>query len=126
MTTDARKKGRKQIEREVREETARRLAFIGTLASGLAHEIRSPLNSLRLNVDLLMEDLEAVTPDRREDFARRLGMMRKEIEGLQKLLTEFLSFARPPKMQIIPADLNRVIDEVIELEEAALRRADIE
>ncbi len=124
--TDVKKKGRKQIEREMREETARRLAFIGTLASGLAHEIRSPLNSLRLNVDLLAEDLDAVAPEHREDFARRLRMMSKEIEGLQKLLTEFLSFARPPKMQIIPADLNRVIDEVLELEETSLKQADIE
>jgi signal transduction histidine kinase len=120
------RKSPRQLERERREETARRLAFIGTLASGLAHEIRSPLNSLRLNVDLLEEDLDAVAPDRREEFARRLRLMSREIEGLQRLLSEFLAFARPPKMQPVPTDLNQMIDDVIEFEQAAMRQANIE
>jgi two-component system, NtrC family, sensor histidine kinase HydH len=121
-----REKSRKRAERDAREEVARRLAFIGTLASGLAHEIRSPLNSLRLNVELLKEDIESVKTRRRADFARRLQLMEKEIDGLQKLLTEFLAFARPPRMEIIPTDLNGLLDEILEFESAAMARANIE
>jgi len=63
-------KNKKQLEREARHEQATRLAYIGTLASGLAHEIRSPLSAIKLNLDLLREDVGAVDDSRRSDFRR--------------------------------------------------------
>ena len=87
-------KTKKQLERERREERATRMAYLGTLASGLAHEIRSPLNAMQLNLDLLKEDLEAVNEEKRAEFGRRLGLISREVEGLNKLLTDFLAFAR--------------------------------
>ncbi len=109
MARDDRDEGR------VREERARRLAYIGTLATGLAHEIRSPLNGMKLNLDLLKENLGAVDPDKREQFKTRLGLVEREMVGLQDLLTEFLSFARPPQMQLLPTDINNLLSQVIEL-----------
>jgi signal transduction histidine kinase len=108
-----RPKTKKEMEREARQEEASRLAYIGTLASGLAHEIRSPLNAMKLNLDLLKEDLEAVREDKREEFAKRLGMITREANGLQELLTEFLAFARPPKLELLPTDLNQMLMEMI-------------
>jgi signal transduction histidine kinase len=107
-------KSRKQIEREARKEQDSRLAYVGTLASGLAHEIRSPLNAMRLNLDLLREDLAAVEKPRREDFANRLNLISREVDGLQELLTEFLSFAKPPAMELLPTDLNQLLTDVIQ------------
>lgn len=102
-------KNKKQIERAEREERASRLAYIGTLASGLAHEIRSPLNAIRLNLDLLKEDVDAVKESKREEFSKRLSMITREVDGLQELLTEFLSFAKPPKLELLPTDLNQLL-----------------
>lgn len=102
-------KTRKQIEREAREERASHAAYAGALASGLAHEIRSPLNAIRLNLDLLKEDLEAVDEKRREEFSKRLALITREVDGLQGLLTKFLTYARPPKMELVPTDLNNLL-----------------
>ncbi len=77
---------------EGRAKEAEQLAYIGTLASGLAHEIRSPLNSLNLNMQMLEE--EAVLSDRRSNH-RLLAITRAEITRLENLVTDFLSYARP-------------------------------
>lgn len=106
-------KSRKQIEREQREERARHLAYIGTLATGLAHEIRSPLNAIKMNLDLIKEDIGAVEAQRRDEFNGRIGLILREVDGLQELLTEFLQFARPPRLEMIPTDLNRMLLEMI-------------
>jgi len=116
-------KTKKQIEREARAEQAARMAYIGTLASGLAHEIRSPLNAIRLNLDLLKEDLSDVTECKQAEFGNRLGMISREVEGLQKLLTDFLTYARPPRLEMLPTDLNHVLTELQEfLKPEAQRR----
>src|SRR5205823_7405307 len=83
--------------------------YIGTLASGLAHEIRSPLNAIRLNLDLLKEEVGAVSEAKRNEFAGRLSLITSEVDGLQKLLTEFLTYAKPPKLEMLPTDLNHVL-----------------
>jgi signal transduction histidine kinase len=77
---------------------AERMAYIGTLASGLAHEIRNPLNSLRLNIQMLEEDLErdeGLGTDR-----KILAITRSEIARLERLATDFLSYARPRALEL--------------------------
>ncbi|HYF48326.1 MAG TPA: ATP-binding protein [Planctomycetota bacterium] len=106
-------KTKKQLEREQREERANRMAYIGTLASGLAHEIRSPLNAIKLNLDLLSEDIDAVRDEKRDEFRKRLGLISRDVEGLQKLLTDFLAFARPPRLEFLPTDLNQLLLDVV-------------
>lgn len=102
-------KSKKQLERDAREERASRLAYIGTLASGLAHEIRSPLNAIKLNLDLLKEELESVSQEKRPEFAKRLELITREVNGLQELLSEFLTFAKPPQLEMLPTDLNQLL-----------------
>jgi signal transduction histidine kinase len=117
---------RRRAEKESAEERASRLAYVGTLASGLAHEIRSPLNSIKLNLDLVRERLGAVRPEARKEFEARLNLIGREVDGLQQLLTEFLTFARPPKMQFLATDLNEMVSQVAELVEPECRKAHIE
>ena len=71
---------------------AERMAYVGTLASGLAHEIRNPLNSLNLNMQMLEEELPRA-PDGASH--RLLSLTRSEIGRLDGLVTDFLSYARP-------------------------------
>ncbi len=84
---------------EGRARDAERMAYIGTLASGLAHEIRSPLNSLNLNMQMLEEeDGEEGSPTSRR---RLLAITRSEITRLENLVTNFLSYARPRALQVV-------------------------
>jgi signal transduction histidine kinase len=76
---------------------AERMAYVGTLASGLAHEIRNPLNSLSLNMQLLEEEMDGAVAD--PSRSRLLNMTRDEIGRLERLVTDFLSYARPPGLE---------------------------
>lgn len=119
-------RAKKKLLREAPDERASRLAYVGTLASGLAHEIRSPLSSIKLNLDLLREKLSGLDDARRSEFESRLGLIAREVNGLQELLTEFLAFARPPKMQMLATDVNDLVSQVIELVEPGCRDQHIE
>lgn len=81
---------------------AERLAYVGTLASGLAHEIRSPLNSLNLNMQMLLEDLDSErgAPDEQSGSRRLLAITRDEISRLEHLVSDFLSYARPRDLDL--------------------------
>ncbi len=74
---------------------ADRLAAVGRLASGLAHEIRNPLASISGSVQLLLED-DNVSPEDR----RLMNIVIKEADRLSRLLSDFLNFARPAPLQI--------------------------
>ena len=76
---------------------AERMAYIGTLASGLAHEIRNPLNSLRLNMQMLEEDLDHPS---RGTHRKILAITKSEIGRLERLATDFLSYARPRALEL--------------------------
>jgi signal transduction histidine kinase len=75
---------------------AERMATIGTLAAGLAHEIRNPLNSLSLNMQMLEEDLVG---DPRLGTRRVLAITRGEIGRLERLVSDFLAYARPRPLE---------------------------
>jgi signal transduction histidine kinase len=82
---------------------AERLAYIGTLAAGLAHEIRNPLNSLSLNVQMLQEDLARSGVRVASD--RLMSLTRSELTRLERLVSDFLAYARPrpPELEEVPA-----------------------
>ena len=91
--------------------TRKKLADLGAVASGLAHEIRNPLNSLSINSQILVEMLSAlpgVAPDRKEELLSLAHANMKVTRRLNDILTEFLRFARPPSMELVVADLTRI------------------
>ena len=75
---------------------AERMATIGTLAAGLAHEIRNPLNSVSLNMQMLEEDLGG---DSGGATRRLLALTRGEIGRLERLVSDFLAYARPRALE---------------------------
>ena len=86
----------RQLEAQAAE--AERLAELGALAAGLAHEIRNPLNSLSLNMQLLEEELPAA--ERAGHHRRLLAITRSEIGRLDRLVSDFLAYARPRPLRL--------------------------
>ncbi len=84
---------------EAKQHDAEELAALGTLAANLAHEIRNPLNSINLNLELLDEDLG----DRDSEARKSLVTTRREVGRLAKLVSDFLTYARPadPNLEAI-------------------------
>lgn len=99
------RRGRRLEEQAVE---AERMAYVGTLASGLAHEIRNPLNSLSLNMQLLEEEIDGSVPD--PSRSRLLNMTRDEIGRLERLVTDFLSYARPPGLEPDEVSARELLD----------------
>jgi signal transduction histidine kinase len=108
-------KARQQLEHENAQRE--KMALIGTLASGLAHEIRNPLNAMSMNVQLLEEDLSDRTRGS-EDTVSILEGTRKEIRRLVKLVSDFLLYARPEKLQLAKRNVNAFLDEILALFES--------
>ena len=101
---------------ERRARDARRLAEIGAMTGGLAHEIKNPLSTIGLNAQLLSEAIHetALPEDQKSRLVRRIDALRREAERLRDILTDFLRFAGSVHLDLKPTDLNAVVDEMVE------------
>jgi len=110
----------KRLQEKVRR--SERLAAIGKLAAGVAHEVRNPLSSIRGFAQFLGHVLED-KPEERE-YAE---IMVKEVDRINNVVTNLLSFARPVKPDLVPTDLPKLLDHTVRLveEDARLRNINI-
>lgn len=99
---------------ERRARAAERLAEIGSMTGGLAHEIKNPLSTIGLNAQLLAEGLAELDTDEAERarLIRRVGALTRETERLRGILTDFLDFAGEKKLSPAPVNLNTLVDEL--------------
>src|SRR6185295_19188161 len=87
-----------------------RLAFVGALAAGLAHEIRNPLNVLSMNLQMLEEELvEPSSSGTAVDARVYMAALQGEIRRLSTLVNNFLSYARPHQPRFESKDLNAIL-----------------
>lgn len=98
-----------------------RLAFLGTLVGGLAHELKNPLSTLNLNLQLLMEDLREPSTAMETRILKKLTLLKNETSRLESILEEFLQFARPHRMEPELLSISSVMDEVLDFMEPGLR-----
>jgi signal transduction histidine kinase len=100
------------------EEVNRRLAAayteIAKLAGGLAHEIKNPLSTIRLNMELLAEDFADAESARDRRVYAKIKLVERECERLQNLLDDFLNYAKLRTLRLEPIDLNAEIERVLE------------
>lgn len=101
---------REELERAAHTE---RMAYIGTLAAGLAHEIRSPLNSLSLNMQMLDEEVARDNPN--SSGRRLLEITSAEIDRLEGLVTQFLEYARPRPLELEHARAVDLVQRVVDV-----------
>jgi len=100
-----------QAEEEKRR--ADRLAALGQLSAGLAHELRNPLGTIRASSEMLTHSLTA-----ENEVAREVaGFIASEVDRCNSLITRFLQFARPLELRRAPADLAQTLDRAVVLAE---------
>jgi signal transduction histidine kinase len=91
-----------------------RLAVVGTMAAQVAHEVRNPLGSITLNLDLIFKEIDMLAGGKGHlpDEGRTLvNDMRAEVRRIQRVIEDYLQFARLPKLQRQPVDLNEFLDQ---------------
>jgi len=99
---------------EIAKVQAERLAVIGTMAAEVAHEVRNPLGSITLNLDLVDKEVGrlAGTGAHSPDEGHLLvSEVREEIRRIQRVMEDYLQFARLPKLQRRPVALNELLDQ---------------
>ncbi len=97
------------LERRARQ--SEKLAAVGTLATGLAHEIRNPLNGAHLHLMFLERSLRK-SPSVSTEATEVIHTIQEEIKRLSMLVTEFLDFARPRPLQLSKIQVNALLDRV--------------
>jgi len=99
---------------------------IAQLAGSLAHEIKNPLSTILMNMDLLAEDLkDPQTPQTRRAM-QKIEVVQSQCERLQNLLDDFLRFARIRDLAFSPGSLNELVQRVLDFFALSAEKADIE
>jgi PAS domain S-box-containing protein len=114
---------RLQLERRAAEAEA--LAHMGTLAAGLAHEIRNPLNSAGLQLHLLARNIEKLPEEERAPLRGRVDVVASELKRLERLLSDFLELARPRPIAREPVNVLALLNEVAAFHEPAAQERGI-
>ena len=102
------------LQAQLQEES--RLAYVGTLAAGIAHEVRNPLSSVKMNVQMMESRLSRLSdPEEADYFRGKVERIKGEVERLESSVDDFLAFARPSPLRLETVELSAVVDNTLEL-----------
>ncbi|MHC4956158.1 MAG: two-component system sensor histidine kinase NtrB [Planctomycetota bacterium] len=104
-------------ERTLRRERTDAIANFG---ESVAHEIRNPLNSIHMNVQLLRESLNR-EPHDMEALDRTAATVQREIKRLDRVVRDFVQYSRPPALDLQPGSINHVIRAALDVLDAQIR-----
>jgi len=97
-----------------RQRLVAQFAEIAALAGGLAHEIKNPISTISLNLELLAEDVAAGESPRDRRMLKKILALQQECRRLDAILEDFLKFARVGELELINGDLNQVVRDFVE------------
>jgi PAS domain S-box-containing protein len=100
---------------------SQKLAALGQLSAGIAHEIRNPLSSIKMSLQILTKRINPEGND-----LKRFKIAEKEVDHLEMLVNNILAFAKPVEPKKAPADLSKVLEQAIALAEKGITDKKIE
>lgn len=101
-------------------------AEIATLAGGLAHEIKNPLSTISMNLELLIEDLQDSPAPHDRRMLTKIQTVQRECRHLEEILNAFLQFARAGELELDERDLNDLVREFIDFYQPQAKEQGIE
>jgi signal transduction histidine kinase len=108
---------------------AERLAMVGTIAAQVAHEVRNPLGSITLNLDLIAKEITKLGkagPFPVQEGHTLVNEMREEVRRIQRVIEDYLRFARLPKLHRKPVNLNDLLKKKLSFMDLAFQNALVE
>ncbi len=111
--------------KEARLRRAESLASLTTLAAGVAHEIKNPLGSIGIHLQLVNKVLDRSSSAESESLREYLDIIAEEVERLNGIVVDFLFAVRPMDIQLQDSDLNSLIEDMVEFVRYELQEADI-
>jgi len=102
-------------------QVSERLAALGRVTAGVAHEVKNPLNSMRLWLEVLKGNMP-IDPEPQQ----AVKMLDSEIDRLDRAVKTFLNFTRPVEMNLEQTDLPAFLEEILEAARPAISKAGIE
>ncbi len=99
---------------EVNQKLVEGYTEIARLAGALAHEIKNPLSTIRLNMELLAEDFDQADSLRERRALKKVDLVQRECQRLQDLLDDFLNFAKVRRLKLQPSELNGQVKQVLD------------
>lgn len=103
-----------------------RLAAIGQMSAKISHEVRNPLGSISLNAELLEDELQSLSGERRAEAANLMAAIRSQVDVLSAVTEEYLRFARLPKPKLEVTTVTPVIEDLAEFVREELRARKVE
>ncbi len=94
---------------------SQKLAALGQLSAGIAHEIRNPLSSIKMSLQILTKRMNPEGND-----LKRFKIAEKEVDHLETLVNDILAFAKPVEPKKVPVDLSKVLEHAIVLAEKGI------
>jgi signal transduction histidine kinase len=116
----------KKSELETKLQEVEKSAVVGRLGSAIAHEIRNPLNYINLTLDHLRVKFAPEDETKRRDFEKLTSQLKSEVARINQQITDFLSYSRPPKLNLAPIDLKKVVRDSLRIVEAEAEEQNIE
>ena len=87
---------------------------VAALAGGLAHEIRNPLSTIGMLLELMAEDLQTPATPRDRRILTQVNTLQRECRHLEEILNAFLQFARAGEVELVECDINQLVREFVE------------
>src|SRR5207253_4384135 len=99
-------------------ELSRRLAAVGRLTSGVAHEVKNPINAIVVHLEVLRQKMKEIDPDTR----RHVDVIGSEIQRLDRVVQTLVDFTRPVELRLSDMDLRKVVEDVVILASPAAEK----
>ncbi len=100
--------------KEIQLRQAESLAALTTLSAGVAHEIKNPLTSIDIHIQLLKKEIAKLDEEQSRDMKNLLVIVKEEIDRLNSIVQDFLFAVRPMSMSFEREDINAIIEELAE------------